>query len=132
MAYKGLLIDIFYQNNHSLYLHQVNTCMPWSFVLIHSHYILDMMYKYCSLVLACNRDLLLDKGGGIRGTVVARRTAGQQVERSICARGMIHNKLHLIRPGCLQPSTALTEQIRGLKYQSFIVHSISWILCVIK
>ena len=35
---------------------------------------------------------------------------------------MIHNKIHLIRPGCLRPSIALTVQNRGLKHQSFIHH----------
>ena len=40
--------------------------------------------------------------GGICGTVVARWTAGQQVEWS-CTRGMIHNKIHLISPGCPLP-----------------------------
>ena len=34
---------------------------------------------------------------------------------------MIHNKIHLIRPGCLQPSIALTVQNRGLKHHPFIV-----------
>ena len=37
-----------------------------------------------------------------------------------CARGMVHNKIHLIRQGCLRPSIALTVQNRGLKHQSFI------------
>ena len=32
-----------------------------------------------------------------------------------------HNKIHLIRPGCLRPSTAVTVQKRGLKHQSFIL-----------
>ena len=56
--------------------------------------------------------------GGIRGTVVARWTARQQVELSdwSCTRGMIHNKIHLIRQG----SIALTVQNRSLKHQSFI------------
>ena len=36
-----------------------------------------------------------------------------------CARGMIHNKIHPIRPGFLRPSIALTVQNRGLKDQSF-------------
>ena len=36
---------------------------------------------------------------GIRGAVVVCWTAGQQVERSILTRGMIHNKIHLISPG---------------------------------
>ena len=34
---------------------------------------------------------------------------------------MIHNKICLIRPGCLRPSIALTVQNRGLKHHSFIV-----------
>ena len=33
--------------------------------------------------------------------------------------GMIHNKIHLIRPGCLRPCIALTVQNCGLKQQSF-------------
>ena len=33
---------------------------------------------------------------------------------------MIRNKIHLIRPGCLRPSIALTVQNRGLKHHSFI------------
>ena len=33
---------------------------------------------------------------------------------------MVHDKIHLIRPGCLRPSIALTVQNRGLKHQSFI------------
>ena len=40
-----------------------------------------------------------------------------------CARGTIHNKFHLICPGCLHPSIALTVQNRGLKHRSF--HSLN-------
>ena len=46
-----------------------------------------------------------------------------------CARGMIHNKIHVICPGCLRPSIALTVQKRGLKHHSFIhsfIHSTLW------
>ena len=32
---------------------------------------------------------------------------------------MIHNKIHLIRPGCFRPSIALTVQNHGLKHHSF-------------
>ena len=37
-----------------------------------------------------------------------------------CAWGMIHNKIHLIRSGCLRTSIALTVHNRGLKHHSFI------------
>ena len=53
--------------------------------------------------------------GGIRGTVVACRTAGEQVERSILHQGY-HNKIHLIRPGCPWPRVALQVQNRDLKH----------------
>ena len=47
-------------------------------------------------------------------------TAGQQVEKSVLHQGMIHNKIHLISPGCPQPSIAfLTMQNHGLKHHSF-------------
>ena len=45
-------------------------------------------------------------GGGVRGTVIARWTAGQQVERSILQRGISHNKIPPIIPGCPRPSVA--------------------------
>ena len=57
---------------------------------------------------------------GISGTLVARWTADQQVERSIsCTRGMIHNKIHLISSGCSLPSKTLQVLNRGLKHQLF-------------
>ena len=57
--------------------------------------------------------------GGIRSSVVERLTAGQQVKRSILNKGMIHNKIHLISPGCPQPRIALQYlQNHGLKHQS--------------
>ena len=34
-------------------------------------------------------------------------------------RGIIHNKIHLISPGCPLPSIALQVQDRGLKHYSF-------------
>ena len=37
---------------------------------------------------------------------------------------MIHNKILLIRPGCLLSSIALTVQNRGLKQQSLIFHNL--------
>ena len=57
---------------------------------------------------------------GILGTVVARWAAGQQVEQSILRQGMIHNKIHHMRPGCFWPSIALTVQNRGLKHHSLM------------
>ena len=50
--------------------------------------------------------------GGIRGTVVARWTTvtNRSNDRSY-ARGMIHYKIHLIRPGCPRPSIALQCRI---------------------
>ena len=48
------------------------------------------------------------------------------------ARGMVHNKIHHIHPGCLRPSIALTVQNRGLKHQSLfhwllgLLQHISW------
>ena len=38
---------------------------------------------------------------------------------------MIHNKSHLIHPGCLWPSIALTVHIHGLKTPIYFVNSIS-------
>ena len=38
---------------------------------------------------------------------------------------MIHNKIHLIRPGCLRLSIVLAVQNRGLKHHSFIHSYIS-------
>ena len=38
-----------------------------------------------------------------------------------CTRGMIHNKIHPISPGCPQPSIALQVQKRGLEHHSFIL-----------
>ena len=55
------------------------------------------------------------------GTVVARWTADHQVKQSILHQGMIHNKIHLISPGCSRPSIALQVQNGGLKHHSFIV-----------
>ena len=51
------------------------------------------------------------KQGGVRSTVVVRWTVGQQVERSIMHRGIIHNKMHLISPGCPRLSIALECRI---------------------
>ena len=36
-----------------------------------------------------------------------------------CAWGMIHNKLHFIRPGCPRPRITLQCRDRGLKHQSY-------------
>ena len=55
--------------------------------------------------------------GGIRGTVVT--LANRSSDRS-CTRGMILNKIHHFRPGCLGPSIALKVQNHGLKHHSFI------------
>ena len=33
---------------------------------------------------------------------------------------LLHNKIHLISPGCFRPSIALQVQNRDLEYQSFI------------
>ena len=71
------------------------------------------------------------EGGGIRGTVVARWTTGQQVqvERSnlltsgpllLSTMGIMHNNINLISSGCPRPSIAFHVQNRGLKHQSFI------------
>ena len=38
--------------------------------------------------------------------------------RSTACLGIIHNKIHLIRPGCPWPIVALVQN-RGLKHQSF-------------
>ena len=74
----------------------------------------------CSWVHVCVCDGLSKKEvGGIRGTVLAHWTAGQQVERSILHQGMICNKIHLISPGCSRPSIALQVKNCGLKHQSF-------------
>ena len=48
---------------------------------------------------------------------LANRSSNQS-----CTWGMMLNKIHLIRPGCLWPSIALTVQNRGLKHQSFHFH----------
>ena len=45
--------------------------------------------------------------------------ANRSSDRS-CASGMIHNKIHRIRPGCLRPSIALKVQNRGLNNDLFI------------
>ena len=57
--------------------------------------------------------------GGIRGTMVAHWIPGQQAEGSILHEGMIHNKIHLLSPGCLRPRVAFQVQNHGLKRQSF-------------
>ena len=61
---------------------------------------------------------LLNVLGGIRGTVVALDC--WSTGRAIDPAPGIHNKIHLIIPGCPRPSIALQEQNRGLKHQSFI------------
>ena len=40
------------------------------------------------------------------------------------ARDMVHNKVHLIRPGCLGPNIDLAKQNRGLKHQSFTMYAL--------
>ena len=37
----------------------------------------------------------------------------------MCIKGMTHNKIHIIRPGCPLPSIALQMPNRGLKHHSF-------------
>ena len=76
------------------------------------------MRDYCIEITEDNHNQLFREG--IHSTVVARWTAGQQVERLICTRGMIHNKFPLISPGCPWPRIALTVQKRGLKHHLFI------------
>ena len=53
-----------------------------------------------------SQDFLISSGGGIRGTVLARCTAGQQSSDRSCIRGMIHSKIHLIIPVFPRPRMA--------------------------
>ena len=60
-------------------------------------------------------------------SVVQWQRTGLLVNRSSgrsCSRGMIHNKIHLISPGCPRPNTALQSRIVALNSIHFI-HIIS-------
>ena len=72
------------------------------------------------LLFSTEHHLLITIRGGTRGPVVALDCwpTGRASDWS-SARGMIHNKIHLVCLGCLQPSIALTVQNRGLKQHSF-------------
>ena len=60
------------------------------------------------IILILDIKVFTNAKGGIRSSVVANWTAGQQVERSILHQGhMTHNKIHLIGPGCPLPSLTL-------------------------
>ena len=70
-------------------------------------------YKERQMTVICmfiGWTLVVANSGGIRSTVVAIWTTGQQIERS-CTWGMIHIKIHLISSGFPQTSIALQCRI---------------------
>ena len=86
-----------------------------------------LWYTVYSTMIVLHVLRLFCSWGGIRGTVVARWTAGQQVERSILRQGhgSYQNSSHSPR---LSPAQfSLTVHNRGLKHQSFILFC-SWLL----
>ena len=76
-------------------------------------------YYYHRLMLICSYILEIMRGGGIRGTVVARWTAGQQVERLTLPQdhGSYKTSSHYFRLSSAQFS--LRVQNRVLKHHSF-------------